>query len=250
VKFEAGKYQLVFSRFLYIELCMKGGCDESMADNQALQLSGLLDRMVLDKGVRQAIIVTTEHWQSRVANLQAFEKRNGIWEATTATMNAVVGKHGFTLPEHKKEGDSKSPAGIYKLGTAFGTAEKPSGLAWPYRKATRCDYWVDDPTSSDYNTWVHYTGQPKKRWKSFERLAITPYKYALVIQYNDDPIVPGKGSAIFMHIWRGPASYTAGCVALPEKNLLSLLRWLDPQKHPVIVQGPLPFLTEKQPIDA
>ncbi|GEN34625.1 L,D-transpeptidase family protein [Aneurinibacillus danicus] len=195
-----------------------------------------------DKEVKQIIVVTTPDWKSRQARLQAFEKAGGKWLSAFSPMPAVVGKNGFALPEDKKEGDYKSPAGIYKIGTAFGTAVKPGGVTLPYRPVTRQDYWVDDKTSPDYNTWVHYGGDPKKRWKSFERLAIPLYKYALVIRYNDNPVVPGKGSAIFMHIWRSPQSYTAGCVALSESNLLAVLRWLDPKKEPVIVQGPAAYL--------
>ncbi|MED0674869.1 MULTISPECIES: L,D-transpeptidase family protein [Aneurinibacillus] len=193
--------------------------------------------------VRQIIVVTVPDWNSRCARLRTFEKiAAGKWMPALAPMAAVVGKYGFALPEQKKEGDCKTPAGIYKIGTAFGTAARPRGLKMPYRPVTRRDYWVDDKTSPEYNTWVHYEGNPAKRWKSFERLAIPLYKYALVIRYNDDPIMPGKGSAIFMHIWRGPSSYTAGCVALARANLLAVLKWLDPDKSPVIIQGTEPFI--------
>lgn len=191
---------------------------------------------------KQVIVVTTSDWNSRQVRLQAFERAGEEWVPALSPMPAVVGKNGYALPEDKKEGDAKSPAGAYLLGTSFGTAAKPVGMTMPYRLVTRQDYWIDDKTSPDYNTWVHYEGDPKKRWKSFERLAIPLYKYALVIRYNEDPVIPGKGSAIFMHIWRGPQSYTAGCVALSEANILAILKWLDPKKVPAIVQGPECFL--------
>lgn len=197
--------------------------------------------------IHQAIIVTTADWQSRQARLETFEKVNGAWMPALHSMPAVVGRNGYALSSDKKEGDASSPAGMYKLGTAFGTASKPMGVRMPYRSVTRQDYWIDDISSPDYNTWVHYKGDPRKRWKTFERLAIPLYKYALVIRYNDEPVLPGKGSAIFMHIWRGPTSYTAGCVALSEANLLAVLRWLDPDKSPFILQGPTSFLTSFTP---
>ncbi|MBN6186261.1 L,D-transpeptidase family protein [Aneurinibacillus sp. BA2021] len=200
-----------------------------------------------DDAIRQVIVAATPDWKSRQAYLEALEKVNGVWVPVLDPLPAVVGRHGYVRPEAKKEGDASSPAGMYALGTAFGTAPKPAGVRMPYRVATRRDYWVDDASSPDYNTWVHYEGNPRKRWRSFERLAIPLYKYALVIRYNDEPVIPGKGSAIFMHIWRGPASYTAGCVALSESNLLALLRWLDPDKSPVIVQGPAAFLSSFAP---
>ncbi|MFT9848569.1 L,D-transpeptidase family protein [Aneurinibacillus sp. REN35] len=197
--------------------------------------------------IHQVIIVSTADWQSRQARLETFEKVNGTWLPALHSMPAVVGKNGYALSSDKKEGDASSPAGMYKLGTAFGTAPKPTGVRIPYRPVTRQDYWIDDKSSPDYNTWVHHEGDPRKRWKTFERLAIPLYKYALVIRYNDEPVLPGKGSAIFMHIWRGPASYTAGCVALSETNLLAVLRWLDPDKSPFILQGPASFLTSFTP---
>lgn len=91
---------------------------------------------------------------------------------------------------------------------------------------------MDDPDSPLYNRWVE-SGDIK--WKSAERLADYPqaYKYAVVINYNMSPTVPGKGSAIFLHCMTG--SYTAGCVAVPENDMALILKWLDPAKAPVII---------------
>ncbi|MNT94259.1 hypothetical protein D3C72_2359060 [compost metagenome] len=56
----------------------------------------------------------------------------------------------------------------------------------------------------------------------------------MVIRYNDNPIIKGKGSAIFMHIWRSQDKPTAGCVAMSEVNLLKVMNRLDPKQSPVI----------------
>jgi len=65
------------------------------------------------------------------------------------------------------------------------------------------------------------------------------YDAGAVIEYNTDPVVPGLGSAIFLHIWREDgAKPTAGCVALPEDRLRELLGWLDAEAAPVIFLGP------------
>ncbi|MBI3618052.1 MAG: L,D-transpeptidase family protein, partial [Candidatus Omnitrophica bacterium] len=61
------------------------------------------------------------------------------------------------------------------------------------------------------------------------------YKYAVVIEYNTDPAIPGMGSAIFLHVWRGANKPTAGCVAMAEIDLLRLLQWLDARQNPVIL---------------
>ncbi|RFU70184.1 hypothetical protein D0469_07980 [Peribacillus saganii] len=150
-------------------------------------------------------------------------------------MDAVLGYNGFSSA--KREGDGATPAGIYKLGTVFGTGVKPPGVKMYYKRAGKYDYWVDDPASPDYNKWVTYSGDPKRKWRSFERMNQPLYKYGMVIEYNRNPIIKNKGSAIFLHTWKGPASKTAGCVALSETNLITLLKWFDPKQQPAIVMG-------------
>jgi len=141
------------------------------------------------------------------------------------------------LSPAKKEGDLKTPAGIFRIGTAFGMPDTPPITKLPYKSTTTRDYWIDDVSSPDYNKWVKYNGDPNTRWKSFEKLRITRYKYAFVIEYNMDPIVKGNGSAIFFHIWKGSGISTSGCTAVSESNILKLLGWLNPDKNPIIIQG-------------
>jgi len=62
------------------------------------------------------------------------------------------------------------------------------------------------------------------------------YEPALVVCHNDAPVVPGAGSAIFLHVSAGPTTPTDGCTALPRRDLLTLLGWLDPRASPVLVQ--------------
>ena len=88
-----------------------------------------------------------------------------------------------------------------------------------------------------------YKGKnPYEKWKSFERMNHELYKYGAVINYNRNPIIKGKGSAIFLHIWRGENKPTAGCTATSEKNVLSLLKWMDPEKNPHIIMGTYEFV--------
>ena len=63
------------------------------------------------------------------------------------------------------------------------------------------------------------------------------YKWGIVVEHNRTAM-PGAGSCIFLHVWKGPASPTAGCTAMPENELVKLLRWLDPAAHPILVQMP------------
>jgi L,D-peptidoglycan transpeptidase YkuD (ErfK/YbiS/YcfS/YnhG family) len=145
----------------------------------------------------------------------------------------------------KLEGDGCAPAGIFAIGPAFGYARPaPAGCKLSYRTTNERDYFVDDPASADYNRWVKIplkeANQPEKYWKSFERMRRSDrlYELGIVIQQNEHPIVKGKGSAVFFHVWKGAGVATAGCTAMARKDLLELLRWLDPKQKPLLVQAP------------
>lgn len=103
-----------------------------------------------------------------------------------------------------------------------------------YRQYNNNCYWVDDSDSPLYNQWVESNNIT---WKSAEHLSDYPtaYKYAVVINYNMNPVVSGKGSAIFLHCMTG--SYTAGCVAIPETDMSFILNKLDSEKNPIILIG-------------
>jgi D-alanyl-D-alanine dipeptidase len=70
------------------------------------------------------------------------------------------------------------------------------------------------------------------------RRADNLYRWGIVVDHNTPP-VPGAGSCIFLHVWRGPESATNGCTAMAEHDLQSLITWLDPQANPVLVQLPV-----------
>jgi len=185
----------------------------------------------------QALLVTNERflfWTSR--HLQAFEKREGTWRQAFDPMKAVVGRSGIARQGEKREGDGRTPSGLFRLGPAFGYAPQIR-TKMPYRQAKPDDLWVDDPQAPDYNRWVK---QSETQAASYEKMKRDDdqYKYGIVIDYNTEPVIPGNGSAIFLHVWKNPESPTAGCVAVSEENIVRLLDWLDPAAHPVIVIHP------------
>jgi L,D-peptidoglycan transpeptidase YkuD (ErfK/YbiS/YcfS/YnhG family) len=185
---------------------------------------------------RQVIIVTVPSVRSYKAQLYSYEKMaNGKWKEVMPVMKAVVGKTGVS--SRKIEGDGKSPAGKFMFGTGFGSTSKPAGMTWPFKKTTINDYWVDDPKSPSYNKWVTVKSNTKKTWRSSEKLLQPLYKYASVIRYNDDPIIRGKGSAIFLHVWKNENSPTLGCVAVSETNMVKLFKWMNSSKRPIIIIG-------------
>ena len=186
----------------------------------------------LDASVKQAVIVRNSSKGYQKGVLTKWQRLDGNWISIDSPIEVVLGKNGFAPIGEKQEGDGRTPSGIYHLGTAFGYGSS-ADTKLKYHQATESDFWVDDSQSPQYNQWV--SGKPEA--KSFEYLKRSDdlYKYGIVIEYNTDPIVPGKGSAIFIHIWRGPGQPTSGCVALSESHLIRLLHWLDQSLNPVII---------------
>ena len=93
--------------------------------------------------------------------------------------------------------------------------------------------------SAFYNSFQK--GPAQGRWNSAEDLYKigASYKYFISVEYNTVNPTPGKGSAIFMHIWKGPDSSTAGCTAMSEENLVKIICWLEPSKKPMLLQYPM-----------
>ncbi|MFC0525397.1 L,D-transpeptidase [Pontibacillus salicampi] len=180
---------------------------------------------------QQKLVVTAFDRHSRRAHVVAYEKAGNVWVQALPVMEAVIGKNGVGKLQ---EGDDKTPLGTYPLGTAFGWGEQPLRMSYPYRIITNQDYWVDDPDSDEYNQWVHVEGDPSEQWKSYEVMNHPLYKYGAVIEYNTNPVVKGKGSAIFIHMKQPDTAFTAGCVALKEADVVRILQWLEEDKHPVI----------------
>lgn len=124
------------------------------------------------------------------------------------------------------------PPGFYALGFAFGHDENPNS-DYPFRAIRSDSYWVDDPDSRFYNQWVD--GTQDKDWTSAEALGRirTDYALAVAVEYNyGSSAVPGRGSAIFLHVGSKP---TSGCISLPKSDLTALIRWLNADADPHIL---------------
>jgi L,D-peptidoglycan transpeptidase YkuD (ErfK/YbiS/YcfS/YnhG family) len=194
----------------------------------------------LDAPIRQAILVHPVMKDSIEAQLSAWQKDVSKPKQVTGNVSwhrifygsAVIGRNGLAAAGEKKEGDGKTPSGIYPLGPAFGYASSmKTGLL--YRQAKDNDFWVDDVKSLQYNQWV--SGSPTAN--SFEQMKRRDnlYQSGIVIGYNMHPVIPGAGSAIFVHVWRRYNGPTSGCVALNQRYLRKILRWLDRYNQPVII---------------
>lgn len=180
--------------------------------------------------VHQAVVV--EATGKVTARASGWERNDSGWTQVINPAQAVIGREGLAPKGEKREGDGRTPSGTFTLRRAFGYEKGvPTGL--DYRVVTEKDFWIDTPASPFYNQWV--TGDIPEVSHEILRRQDDLYKYAIVIEYNTDPVIPGMGSAIFLHVWRGANKPTAGCVAMMEIDLLRLLQWLDKRQNPVIL---------------
>lgn len=211
----------------------------------------------------QMIVVTTPDWNTVQGRLQRYEraKSGDAWRPVGGAIPIVVGKNGMAWGSGviatdsvraegdpvKREGDGRSPAGLFSLGTAFGYAAAPlAGTKLSYLALTPSIECVDDVDSSRYNRIVdRSTVAPD--WKSSEHMRETgeSYRWGVVVNHNaianpDGAPRPvrGGGSCIFLHIWKDSGHGTAGCTAMQPADIEALLQWLDPKRTPVLVQLP------------
>ncbi|MGN1225057.1 MAG: L,D-transpeptidase [Ruminococcus sp.] len=157
-----------------------------------------------------------------------FSETGRNW-ATDFVTSGCVGKNGVSA--ESREGDYRTPKGLFPLGFAFGT-ENLTDLSIPYRQLNENCYWVDDPESEYYNQWQETTNIT---WNSAEHLIDHDicYQYTVVVNYNMNPAVPYKGSAVFLHCAR--KSYTTGCIAVPTADMRNILYWLKEDANPMIL---------------
>ena len=170
-------------------------------------------------------------------SLQLWRKAGGCWVAAGGPWGARLGRNG--LSDHHVEGDGTTPTGAYGLGpVVYGIAPDP-GVRYPYHRLVCGDWWDENAATAGYNTFQHV---PCGVRPGFARpgdyelyLSRRAYQHFIPILYNTDPVVPGRGSAIFLHDdWGSP---THGCITVAAAHLDSLLRWLRPAAKPLIVIG-------------
>lgn len=171
------------------------------------------------------------------------------WKALTPSIAVTLGRHGLAwgIGEHagraprgiekKREGDGCSPIGVFALPQAFGSLTKPRGLRLPWLRCTPHHLGIDDPRSIHYNQIVD-DRVVACDWTSPETMMPSNgcYRLGAVIAHNAAN-KPGAGSCIFMHVWQAPGVPTSGCTAMSLDDMRRMLVWLDPAKHPRLVQA-------------
>ena len=187
-------------------------------------------------GARQLITVEAKVAKTTYATLRTWRRSKGCWIAVAGPFPARLGKNG--LSSNRREGDGTTPTGTFRIGrTMYGNDPNP-GVRFPYRRLRCGDWWDEDPDSPTYNSFQHvpcgtrppFGGASEGMWQQPR-----PYPFLAVFEYNMRPVVPGRGSGMFLHAQTGGP--TIGCVSLRKNELRTVLRWLRPVAAPVIAIG-------------
>jgi L,D-peptidoglycan transpeptidase YkuD (ErfK/YbiS/YcfS/YnhG family) len=187
------------------------------------------------QSARRLVLVTVRNLASSAATLRLFarERPEAGWTRIGSAEPVNIGTRGVAWGPAfrafaadgdpiKVEGDKRSPAGFYSIGRPFGFT--PSPLA-RYLRLRRDHVCVEDSASPAYNTIT--TIKAAGRSASSEDMGVMPrYRRGLIIDYPTDA-ASKAGSCIFIHIWKGPARSTEGCLTLPEHRVAALQTFAD-----------------------
>ena len=186
---------------------------------------------------RQLVTVLVAGPGTTHALLQRWMRRaGGCFERIGQTMPALIGRSGVST--HHVEGDGTTPVGLFSFEMTMYGIEPNPGVRFAYHRLVCGDWWDEQSSSPLYNRFIHvpcgtvpgFAPVSEALW-----LIAPAYDWLAVIDYNSAPVVPGRGSGIFLHFSTGVP--TVGCVALGVEDLIATLRWLDPGHHPRIAIG-------------
>jgi L,D-peptidoglycan transpeptidase YkuD (ErfK/YbiS/YcfS/YnhG family) len=183
----------------------------------------------------QLITVTATTTATTHASLRLWRLQGDCWVAAGGPYPARLGRNG--LSADRREGDGTTPAGTFRIHpTMYGNEPNP-GVRFRYRRIRCGDWWNEDPRSPTYNTFQHVACGTSPPFASTEGMWQSPraYPWLAVVEFNMRPVVPGRGSGIFLHAQTGGA--TNGCVSLRRADLRHVLRWLRPGARPQIAIG-------------
>ena len=157
--------------------------------------------------------------------LKLLVKPPDIIKAANKTYKCSIGKGGVST--NKKEGDGCSPAGTFPLSLVLYRQDRlfPPKTSLPLLPIKKNHGWCDDPCHKDYNTLITipHDGTFEHLWRQDQI-----YDIMVVIDYNVDPVIPYRGSAIFLHLTSRKNLPTEGCVALKTEAMLEILSKAEP----------------------
>lgn len=234
----------------------------TLARSVGLLIAGLMFMVAVSaaadhpwSGARQLVLVTTADWNANQGELRAFTRTAQGWQSSDIEFPITIGRAGSAWGiglhpasqsgPHKKEGDGRSPAGVFRIGDAFGYATS-ADTALPYKAMTDADYCIDVSDSPLYNRIVDkrvvgakaIEGSTEPMRRDIHVNGDHRYKLGFIIEHNSEGRA-ARGSCIFAHIWQAPGVPTAGCTAMDEAAMERLVAWLDPKQQPVFVLLPI-----------
>lgn len=209
----------------------------------------------------QLVVVTTEGWNSHRGRLERFVRQGDQWRRAGEPSPVSLGRSGLAwgrglLPPPKgtrlkREGDGRSPAGVFGLGTAFGSAQElpEESQGYPYLAASKTSYCVEDTRSEYYNQLIDAKEVRTSGWQQWSALDRPDglFRWGVFVNQNIQPTEIGAGSCIFLHVWRAAGVGTAGCTAMPLAQVADLVAWLKPGAEPLLVQLPRAAYRELSP---
>ena len=135
-----------------------------------------------------------------------------------------IGRSGLT--KSKKEGDFKTPKGLFTLGLLYYRKDRVKGIKCKIKKKIirKNMGWCDDPKSKQYNKEIIFPFKHKAE-QLHRKSGI--YDLLINIKYNQNPVIKKKGSAIFLHITNYKYKPTKGCVAIRKNDFLKILPYID-----------------------
>ena len=185
---------------------------------------------------KQLITVETPSAASTHATVRTWVRSGACWQPAAGPYAGRVGRNGVSA--NRREGDGTTPAGTFRIGATMYGVEPNPGVRFRYRRLRCGDWWVEDPRSPAYNTFQHVPCGQRPPFRIVSNgmwQEPTAYAHLAVIEFNMRPVVPGRGSGIFLHVKKdGP---TNGCVSIGRAELVSVLRWLRPGAAPRIAIG-------------
>lgn len=205
----------------------------------------------------QLVVVTSADWDDTHGTLRRFERNGEGWREVGTAIPVMLGRSGSAwgigvhppLAEsvtgpRKREGDGRAPAGMFRIGTAFGYPAA-AATALPYAAMDAGDWCIDVADSPLYNRIVNVrdvgkdaiAGSTEPMRRDLHADGDVRYRLGFVIEHNPQARA-GGGSCIFAHLWRQPGETTAGCTAMDEAAMQDLLAWLDDARHPLFVLLP------------
>ena len=143
-------------------------------------------------------------------------------------VKCAIGKKGIGYK--KKEGDLKTPVGLYKIKYLLYRKDRIKKIKTKLRKIiiTKNMGWCDDPKSKSYNQLIrlpfNYTYEKLFRKEN-------TYDLILVLNFNMNPVIKNKGSAIFIHVAKRNYKKTEGCIAIKKISLVKIIKKLNKNTH-------------------